>query len=107
MGCALLRFQCDYGDLVRWLRGPYTNEHRDWAKLKAAIDTVADIPPPPDFPYPDTERCFKACTSGVPLEAHYVSDFDSCSLRNSSTPAASVLEHQADLLDTLRTEEKL
>ena len=33
MGAALLSFDFDYGDLVRWLEGEYTNQTRDWDAL--------------------------------------------------------------------------
>jgi len=52
MDCALLRFHCDYGDLIRWLRGPYTNAHRDWPAMLSTFDDVRhchplQVSPPP------------------------------------------------------------
>ena len=40
MGAALLSFNFDYGDLIRWLEGEYTNQHRDWTQLSNRIEEV-------------------------------------------------------------------
>jgi hypothetical protein len=40
---ALLHFDFYYSDLIRWMGGEYTNAHRDWSAVSAAIDAVQDI----------------------------------------------------------------
>ena len=107
MGCALLRFQCDYGDLIRWLRGPYTNAHRDWPAMLSAFNDVRHCRPPPGFPSPDLDRALAICEQGAPLKAHYVSDYASCAIRNLKKTPASLLDHRDDLVSTLSKEEQL
>jgi len=107
MGCALLRFQCDYGDLIRWLRGPYTNAHRDWSTMISTFNSVRHCSPPPEFPTPDLNRAIAICDQGAPLKAHLQSDYASCAFRNLNKPSASVRAHSNDLLSTLSSEEQL
>jgi len=107
MGCALLRFQCDYGDLIRWLRGPYTNAHRDWTAVRSAFEATQSHQPPPAFPHPDFDRTITTCTQGAPLKAHFASDYASCAFRNKKRPPKSVLQHSDDLVTTLSMEEQL
>lgn len=107
LGCAFLRFNCDYGDLVRWLGGPYTDAHRDWEATFSTLETVRDCPPPPGFPEPDYERTHQACTHGVPLKSKYKSDYPSCSYRNTAPLSADLRQNADDVDETLRKEEKL
>jgi hypothetical protein len=107
MGCAFLRCNCDYGDFIRWLGGPYTDAHRDWDDTFATLESVRDCPPPDQFPVPDYERTFRACTEGVPLKANYLSDFTSAEKRNSSPLSPDLVQNEGDVDETLRKEEKL
>jgi hypothetical protein len=107
MGCAFLRFNCDYGDLIRWLEGPYTDSHRNWTDTFATLETVRESPPPATFPTPDFARTFRACTEGVPLRARYISDYSSASTRNSAALSSDLQQNEADVDETLRKEEKL
>jgi len=107
IGCAFLRFNCNYGDLIRWMEGPYTNAHRNWDDAFATFETVRNETPPPHFPNPDYERTLRACTEGVPLRAHYISSFKDCHRRNLKPPSADLLANTADVQETLRKEEKL
>ncbi|MGL5812789.1 MAG: hypothetical protein ACRCYW_05585, partial [Aeromonas sp.] len=107
MACAFLRFNCDYGDLIRWLRGPYTGTHRNWDETFAEINRIPDRPPPHSFPTPDFERAHKACLEGVPLKASYKSSNTSCHFRNAAPPSPNVTENASDVDETLRKEEKL
>ena len=106
MGCALLRFNLNFGDLIRWLGGPYTNAHRDWSATFAHLETVRHCLPPSGFPTPDYTRTFRACTEGVPLQANYISSYDCCSLRNSAKLSSDLVTHADDVTETLRKEEK-
>ena len=83
MAAALIRFNFNYGDLIRWLEGEYTNAHRDWSAVAAAIEDVRGLSPPPGYPPVDYDRALRACTEGVPLAGTYVCSFDSVRLRNS------------------------
>ena len=67
MGVALMRFQFDYGDLVRWLGGEYTNAFRDWEAAFNIVDTVRHMKVPPGYPPLDFDRAYRVCTEGVPL----------------------------------------
>jgi hypothetical protein len=55
MGVALLRFNLNYGDLIRWLGGEYTNAHRDWTDMSNTLTALQDIPPPPGYPPIDVD----------------------------------------------------
>ena len=71
MGAALLSFNFDYGDLVRWLGGEYTNEHRNWDDLSMRIEEVKAFSQRPGYPKIEHELALEACTQGVPLVGHY------------------------------------
>jgi hypothetical protein len=92
LGCAFLRFNCDYGDMIRWLEGPYTDSHRDWSAAFATFETVRHSSLPPGFPPPDYERTFRSCLEGVPLRAHFYSDYHSCALRNTAKLSADLVK---------------
>ena len=79
---ALIRFDMNFGDLVRWLEGEYTNAHRDWTKVSDALTAVRDIDPPPGYPRVDSDRAYRACTEGVPLAGDYECSFESVRDRN-------------------------
>jgi hypothetical protein len=74
MGAALLSFDFDYGDLVRWLSGEYTNAHRDWDELSGIIDEVRQHQQRPGYPEIEYNLALEACTQGVPLEGHFECD---------------------------------
>ena len=50
MGCALLRFNLIYGDLIHWFGGFYTDAHRDWSAVFEQLQAVDDCIPPPGYP---------------------------------------------------------
>ena len=62
MAAALLRFNFNYGDFVRWLGGEYTGAQRDWDATFDIVDSVrtSSIPPPtpphPRYPAIDFDR---------------------------------------------------
>jgi hypothetical protein len=68
---ALLRFDFDYGDLVRWLGGEYTNAHRDWADAFQQVGAVRHCKVPPGYPPVDFDCAYRACTEGVPSAGIY------------------------------------
>jgi hypothetical protein len=55
---ALLCFDFHYGDLIWWMGGKYTNAHRDWSAISAAIDAVWDIEPTDGYPRINFEHTF-------------------------------------------------
>jgi hypothetical protein len=67
---ALLRFDFQYGDFVRWLGGEYTNRHRDWAKEWHTILESPCRPLPADYPEPRYDLAFRIQTEGVPLRGN-------------------------------------
>jgi hypothetical protein len=55
MGAALLSFNFDHRAVILWLRGEYTNEHRNWNDLAEKISDACRNPPEPGYPtlHPD------------------------------------------------------
>jgi hypothetical protein len=94
LGCALLRFNFRYGDLIRWLGGPYTDSHRNWDEVFDQLNCVMDIKPPPGFPPLDFDRFKKVCTEGTPLQGHFESNYTDACLRNLA-PAPKPLQDSA------------
>ena len=82
MAVALLRYDFDYGDFIRWLEGEYTNHHRDWSEMAQSITAISDIPPPQGYPNVDYDRAFRICTEGAPLAGSYECSFESVQQRN-------------------------
>ena len=107
MACAFLRFNCDYGDMIRWLEGPYTDFHRDWDHTFAELEKVRQHTPAKGFPTPDYPRAFQACTQGVPLKANYKSSYKSCSAREKADLSPDLVKNTAAVDEQLRKEEKL
>jgi hypothetical protein len=79
---ALLRVDFNYGDLIRWMEGEYTNAHRDWSSVSDTINAVRDILPPEGYPQVDFARAFHTCTEGVPLACDHECSFDSVQAQN-------------------------
>ena len=71
MGAALLSFDFNYGDLIRWLGGEYTDLDRDFAVILDAIDRVRNFPVRAGYPVMDYERAYRIISEGVPLRAIY------------------------------------
>eukprot|EP00980_Cylindrotheca_fusiformis_P018620 scaffold6176_cov173-Cylindrotheca_fusiformis.AAC.4 len=79
---ALLRFDFDYGDFVRWMGGEYTNQSRDW---NAEWDHILNIPCrrlPAGYPPPDCVAAFRLQTEGAPLKGQYVAPVSVLRLRD-------------------------
>jgi len=107
MAAALLRFNFNYGDLIRWLKGPYTYHHRDWSALQGCIKIVENIPPPPGWPKVNFPRAMRVLQQGCPLAGHYHYSFDSV-LQHNLHPLSKDLQKEAKSLDKrLQKEEKL
>lgn len=70
MGAALLSFDFDYGDLVRWLGGEYTNDQRDWNALQRQIDLAMESQQRPGYPVLEPELAMKSFREGVPLQGN-------------------------------------
>jgi len=106
-GCALLRFNFVYGDLIRWLSGEYTNRTSDWeqvfTELRKPPTTSASLPglPPPDF-----ARAFRIVTEGVPLVSDFVSNPADVIRRNEYDNHSMIAEHGAEVERKLAAEEE-
>jgi hypothetical protein len=107
LGCALLLFGCNYGDLTRWMEGAYTDVHRNWDTTFATMESIHNCTPPSHFPNPDYKHTFQACTEGVPLMAHYTSCYKSCSIRSQAPLSADMRQNFQDVDETLQKEEKI
>ena len=107
LAAALLRFNFNYGDLIRWLKGPYTHAHRTWSQLHQVFNTVKGARPPPSWPKVNFPRAENVLQQGVPLQGHYMCSWASVAARNLH-PASSELQKEAHQVDErLRKEEKL
>eukprot|EP00980_Cylindrotheca_fusiformis_P014329 scaffold3825_cov131-Cylindrotheca_fusiformis.AAC.2 len=79
---ALLRFDFDYGDFVRWLGGEYTNQSRDWNQEWAHILNIPCRRLPAGYPPPDYVAAFRIQTEGAPLKGQYVAPVSVLRLRD-------------------------
>jgi hypothetical protein len=73
MGAALLSFDFDYGDLVRWLEGEYTNKHRDWDALQQQVNLAMQTPQLDGYPALEPDMAMRGFREGVPLAGNFVS----------------------------------
>lgn len=71
MGAALLSFDFNYGDLIRWLDGEYTDNYRNFDELLAAMDEVSSFPTRPGYPPVDYDRAARVLMEGAPLRGNY------------------------------------
>lgn len=106
MGCALLRFDFHYGDLIRWLGGEYTNEHRNWGSTFQAVNALKDHPVQPGYPGIDYGRAFQICTEGIPLAGIYECSFNSVLRRNKYGNHPALIQQEAKVREKLRGEEE-
>jgi hypothetical protein len=82
MGAALVRFNMNYGDLLRWLGGEYTYQYQDRSLLTDLVETIRSAATPPDYPPVNHEKALRILTDGVPAKASYTSCFQSAAKRN-------------------------
>jgi len=71
MGAALLSFDFDYGDLVRWLEGEYTNQTRDWDALREHMAAATAQQQKPGYPDLEPDIAMESFEQGVPLAGIY------------------------------------
>lgn len=81
-GAALLRFDFEHGDLIRWLGGEYTNRQRDWNVEWKRIRASIARPLPHYYPIPNFHLAYRIQTEGVPLKANYESPVNETWKRN-------------------------
>ena len=93
---ALLRFDFEHGDVIRWLGGEYTNSDRDfgqeWAQLLPVLDG-GDAPA--ECPPIDPISAFQIQTGGVPTKADYVTPYDVPRIRHEYDNHPAVAENMA------------
>jgi hypothetical protein len=90
---ALLRFDFNYGDFIRWLGGEYTNRQRDWSKEWNHILTSPCHPLPADYPEPRYALAYRIQTEGVPLRGHYDTPMSTACLRETYDNHPAVAEN--------------
>jgi hypothetical protein len=90
---ALLRFDFDYGDFVRWLGGEYTNRQRDWNTEWKAILQSPCRTLPDDYPEPRYDLAFRIQTEGVPLRGHFDTPMHTSCLRETYNNHPAVTEN--------------
>ena len=82
MAVALICFDFNFGDLICWLEGEYTNAHQDWSAMCNIMNVVHNIPLLVGYPAVEFDRAFCICTKGVPLAGTYECSFASVQQRN-------------------------
>ena len=107
MAAALMRFDFNYGDFMRWLGGPYTNSHRNWEDVFLALESVSSTQPPPGYPLVDYDRAYRLATQGAPLKGHFSTSCANVSRRNLKPPSTALLKEAPALHEKLRKEEQL
>jgi hypothetical protein len=105
MGVALLRFDFDYGDLVRFLGGEYTNDYRNWEDTFQLVDSVRHHRVPPGYPPVDFDRAYQACTQGVPLAGIFECSLSSTWRRERYDNHPPLAEEYEAVREKLRSEE--
>ena len=103
----LIRFDFNYGDVIRYKEGPYCNSHRNWDETFLAVEAVATTQPPPGYPEVDYDRAQRLATLGAPLQGHFSTSYDSVSRRNLKPPSEALLKESAAINEKLRHEEQL
>jgi hypothetical protein len=81
-GMALLRFDFNYGDFMRWLSGRYTHRYRSWNTVFDKIVNDRHHAPLPTQPPVDLFRAHRICTQGIPLVAQYTSPLQNLESRD-------------------------
>ncbi|GKY92329.1 hypothetical protein MPSEU_000204000 [Mayamaea pseudoterrestris] len=82
MGAALLRFNFNYGDFLRWLGGEYTNQGRDWNLLSDVIAKVRHTRLPSSEPPVNCDAVLHLIHHGAPLHGVYRGTFADVIARN-------------------------
>jgi len=94
MAVALLRFNFNYGNFIRWLGGEYTGAHQDWDARFDIVDSVRLASIPPGYPEVDFDRAVRIATKFVPLAGRFECQFASVHKRerhDSGSLASDVL----------------
>ena len=107
MAAALLRFNCNYGDFVRWLGGEYTGAQRDWDATFDIVDSVRTSLVPPGYPAIDFDRAVRLATEGAPLACHFECSFAAVQQRKRHDNASLTPEAIAHVRKKYAKEEKL
>jgi hypothetical protein len=94
MAAALLRFNFNYGDFVRWLGGEYTGAQQDWDATFDIVDSVRSSSIPQGYPAINFDRAVRLATEGVPLAGHFECSFAAVKQRehhdNASLPPEAI-----------------
>ena len=103
---ALLRFDFNYGDLVRWLGGEYTNRRRDWTKEFDLIHKILDRTNlPSDYPPAKVDLAYRIQTEGVPLCGQYTTPVTATKLRDEYDNHPAVLANMDKIEEKFAKEE--
>jgi len=79
---ALLRFNFNYDDLIRWLQGPCTHAHWQWTALSNLFDTVKQARSPQGWPNIQHQCTEAVLQQDVPLQGHCACSWTSAIARN-------------------------
>ncbi|GKY90331.1 hypothetical protein MPSEU_000007100 [Mayamaea pseudoterrestris] len=106
MGAALLRFDFNYGDLLRWLGGEYTYQHQDRSLLCDVVETLRTASRPPDYPPVKLDEAIRIIHEGVPGKSNFVGKFEDVRARE-QLDNRRLDECWDDVTDKFRKEEKM
>jgi hypothetical protein len=106
VGAALMRFDFFYGDVIRFMGGEFTHEHRDFKEAFAIIERVRNMQPPPGYPVVDIDRAHRLFTHGSPLAGHFSCSFDNVCRRERYDNHAPLAQVQEDVRAKFAKEEE-
>ncbi|GKY97509.1 hypothetical protein MPSEU_000709100 [Mayamaea pseudoterrestris] len=106
MGAALLRCDFNYGDLLRWLGGEYTQQNQDRSLLRDVITAVRSKGIPSAYPPIAFDEALQAVDEGVPGISKFRCPIRDVARREKENNRG--LEHCWDeVMEKYRKEEKL
>ena len=105
MSAALLRFNFQPGDLVRWLGRDYTHTFLDFDALEAFLATLRHRQPRPGQPPVEIDRALRAWREGTPLSGDFWCDRDDVLRRNLYNNHDQVHEHVDLILQDIINDE--
>ena len=104
MAVALLCFNFLYGDLIRWLQGPYTNAHRDWDDVFTSLEGVTSTTANHGHPRVDFDRAYRLATKGAPLKGHFTTTYADVARRNLRPISKDLLPRAHEITENLPKE---
>jgi hypothetical protein len=105
-GCALLRFDFIYGDLVYWLEGEYTKCNVDYDTMFDNPDDLQTTDMPPGYPKVDIDQTRTTLKDGAPTKGTFTSNFGHARQRAHYNNHKGMHDHIDIMMDNFEKEEK-